>query len=285
MSSRSRYSEALCARRDRRNQQECEEDSRCLHYGYSCKMSEARGRQQIGRPNFLVCGSGNISPLQPIQSYSCALLRSSPIISPTGKSNEPDQFDRLSPRQEDTECRDVFIHGVSLFPRRIFLPPRLDTRFANVRGAPEKIHVVSMSVVTEEHISEAREWILNFHKASASLNASHWITTFYSQDAVLEFANNAPLKGRQDIIKSFEQTFNLLESMEHIVVSIDVLSDKIYQVADIIYVVKGDAEKKPVRIRGLAVFGKKTNQSQLTYFTVFLDPSPLMERLKLVNSK
>lgn len=62
----------------------------------------------------------------------------------------------------------------------------------------------------------------------------------------------------------------------------DVLQDRIYQEADILYVVKGDPERKEIFIPGMAVFGRKPGDEKMSFFTVYLDPTALQERIKAV---
>jgi hypothetical protein len=100
---------------------------------------------------------------------------------------------------------------------------------------------------------------------------------------VLKFGNNPPLVGRENIIKMFETQFQVIETMHHDVVDVDVLPDKIYQSAFISYTVKNDPEHKKIKIPGMAVFHKKVNEEYITAFDVYLDPSPLQERIQMFH--
>lgn len=62
----------------------------------------------------------------------------------------------------------------------------------------------------------------------------------------------------------------------------DVLPDRIYQEADIRYVAKGDPERKEISITGMAVFGRKPGDEKMSFFTVYLDPTALRERIMAV---
>lgn len=44
--------------------------------------------------------------------------------------------------------------------------------------------------------------------------------------------------------------------MKHTIGHVDVVGDRVYQEADIEYVLKGDPEGRVIRVQGMAVFGK-----------------------------
>ena len=83
----------------------------------------------------------------------------------------------------------------------------------------------------------------------------------------------------------FEKQFQVIETMNHEVGEVDVLPEKIYQSALITYTVKNDPERKKITLSGMAVFHKKINEAYLTAFDVYLDPSPLQERIQMFNKK
>lgn len=64
-----------------------------------------------------------------------------------------------------------------------------------------------------------------------------------------------PIQGHTQIIV-FEQRFQALASMKHTIGHVDVVGDRVYQEADIEYVLKGDPEGRVIRVQGMAVFGK-----------------------------
>jgi hypothetical protein len=131
-------------------------------------------------------------------------------------------------------------------------------------------------------MSESKEkalaWLKQFHTAGDSLNAERYVTEFYTEDAVLQFGNNALIQGRQNLIDMFKTQFGLLDMMKHEVGYIDVLSDRIYQYATISYKVKGDTEV--IKIPGLAVFHKTPEEQKTKRFDVFIDTSPVTEKMK-----
>ncbi len=136
--------------------------------------------------------------------------------------------------------------------------------------------------VTAQNIVDTHAWLSQFHAASDALNAPHWINTFFAPNATIRFANNPALVGREEIIGSFNDTFKLLASMKHTVLAVDVLPEKIYQEALITYIVKNDPEQVPISVRGMAVFGKKVDESTVTFFDVYLDISPVFARIAAV---
>ena len=72
--------------------------------------------------------------------------------------------------------------------------------------------------------------------------------------------------------------------MKHTIGHVDVLPDRIYQEATIDYVLKGDEEKKVVSVQGMAIFGKRVDEDKMRFFTVYLDTSPLVERVRVVTT-
>jgi hypothetical protein len=59
------------------------------------------------------------------------------------------------------------------------------------------------------------------------------------------------------------------------------MPDRIYQYAQISYKVKGDTEV--ISIPALAVFHKKPEERKMRRFDVFIDTSPLIEKMKKVG--
>jgi ketosteroid isomerase-like protein len=128
---------------------------------------------------------------------------------------------------------------------------------------------------------DALVWLKQFHAAGESLNAERVITDFYTEDAILQFGNNPLIQGRQNLIDMFKTQFGLLDMMKHDIEHIDVLPDRIYQYAQISYKVKGDSEV--ISIPGLGVFHKKPEERKMRRFDVFIDTSPLIEKMKKVG--
>ena len=64
---------------------------------------------------------------------------------------------------------------------------------------------------------------------------------------------------------------------------LEVIGDKIYQAADITYVIKGDPEAVPILIHGMANYFRKPAGAQeagkITRFEVYLDSLPLVRRM------
>lgn len=136
----------------------------------------------------------------------------------------------------------------------------------------------------EDQTAISLQWLLDFHTTGDSLNAKMWVTRFYTEDCELYFSGQPVVKGHDAIIALFEQQFALLESMQHEIHHFDVLPDRIYQEASISYIVKGDPEKRTVKLLGLAVFGKALGEDKMRFFRVYLDPTPLRERIQAVIS-
>lgn len=110
-----------------------------------------------------------------------------------------------------------------------------------------------MSTIPSEFTSQEalQKWLLNFHATSKTLDAKAF-SMYFTSDAEMQFSNNPIAQGRDAIEQSFENAFQRLESMTHDIVYFDFVAgpeSKIYQAADIRYVVKGDdVEKDVIRI-------------------------------------
>ncbi|OOF94626.1 hypothetical protein ASPCADRAFT_208288 [Aspergillus carbonarius ITEM 5010] len=129
----------------------------------------------------------------------------------------------------------------------------------------------------------AKLWLQNFHFLNDQLNPEMSVPQCFTHDCEFRFPGHPLLKGQEAIINFFKQQSTVLESMKHIIEHIDVLPDRIYQEASIEYVLKPDPEKNVVHINGIAIFGKRADEDKMRFFTVYLDPSPLVERLRVVN--
>ena len=140
-------------------------------------------------------------------------------------------------------------------------------------------------MVDHDTNAAAHAWLTDFHAIGDSLDPKASVAKFYTEDCVMQFPGLPQLKGHTEILNFFERQFLLLESMKHTITHFDVLPDRIYQEATISYVVKGDSEKKPVEVQGIAMFGKGVNEDKMSFFTVYLNPAPLQERIQWVESQ
>ncbi|RAL06113.1 nuclear transport factor 2 family protein [Aspergillus ibericus CBS 121593] len=129
----------------------------------------------------------------------------------------------------------------------------------------------------------AKLWLQNYHLLGDQLNPDIAVPPFYAPDCEFRFPGRPLIKGQEAIINFFKQQSTVLESMKHTIGHFDVLPDRIYQEASIEYVLKADPEKKVIHVNGIAIFGKRVNEDQMRFFTVYLDPSPIAERLKEVS--
>jgi ketosteroid isomerase-like protein len=137
-------------------------------------------------------------------------------------------------------------------------------------------------MTTQDHHAEAVAWLENFHRDGDAMDSNLAVPKFYTDDCVFRFAANPAIAGKSAIIDFFNSQFPHLESMKHTIKRVDVLPDRIYQEADIRYVVKGDPERKEILLTGMAVFGRKPGDEKMSFFTVYLDPTELKERIMAV---
>ncbi|RAK92477.1 hypothetical protein BO79DRAFT_65280 [Aspergillus costaricaensis CBS 115574] len=129
----------------------------------------------------------------------------------------------------------------------------------------------------------AKSWLRDYHTLGDELNPDIAVPKFYTPDCEMRFPGHAPIKGHEAIISFFKEQSTILESMKHTIGHVDVLPDRIYQEATIDYVLKGDEEKKVVSVQGMAIFGKRVDEDKMRFFTVYLDTSPLVERVRVVT--
>ncbi|CAM6104016.1 unnamed protein product [Calypogeia fissa] len=137
----------------------------------------------------------------------------------------------------------------------------------------------------EDLNAAARAWLQQLHVAGDSLNPQEYVPKFYTEDCVMEFPGHPVLQGHAAIIEFFKRQFLELESIKHTIKHVDALPDRIYQEATIEYVLKKDPEKKVIVVEGLAVFGKAVDEHKMRFFRVYLDPTPLAQRVKQLEAE
>ncbi|KAI5840881.1 hypothetical protein BZA05DRAFT_407259 [Tricharina praecox] len=134
---------------------------------------------------------------------------------------------------------------------------------------------------------EIHQWLLDFHSTSAALDAENYVDKFFTPTATIHFGNLPPVSGRENILAMFTQTFAALDSMEHEVVHFDIVpgTGRVYQAADITYVVKGDPKREVFTVRGLAVCDWPEEAEgeggvmRAQRMQIFLDPSAVFARM------
>lgn len=143
-----------------------------------------------------------------------------------------------------------------------------------------------MSAIPSEFTSREalQKWLLNFHATSKSLDAQAF-SMLFTTNAEVQYANNPVTKGREAIQQGFDTAFKHLDLMTHDIVYFDFVSGpepKLYQAADIRYVVKGDdLEKDVIRIPGLLSGWLDTEDGMLKLkrCEIYLDASQLFGRM------
>ncbi|PRP73934.1 hypothetical protein PROFUN_08127 [Planoprotostelium fungivorum] len=130
---------------------------------------------------------------------------------------------------------------------------------------------------------EALEWVTSFHEAGDSLNTKGLIP-FYSDDAILRWANFPSIEGRENILNFFDQIFVDYVSMKHNIIKISVTDDAIYQEASVDWRLKNDKPDSVITLRAMAVFGRKRGEKSARWIDVYIDPAPLFQRLKELKS-
>lgn len=155
---------------------------------------------------------------------------------------------------------------------------------ADILLTSASIYSRKLNMTLQDSHSQAIAWLTNFHKLMDARDASIAIPALFTEDSTLRFGDNPPCTGHAELLNFFNSQFPLLESMKHFIKHVDVLPDRIYQEAEIHYVIKDDPEKKEIVVRGMAVFGKKPDEDRLRFFDVFLDSSQIKERIEAAMS-
>jgi hypothetical protein len=136
--------------------------------------------------------------------------------------------------------------------------------------------------LTTEQVEASQAWVRDFFKVFESFDREQWRTKFFRPDTIINVRNDPPLK-YDEILPHFEKEQSLLTSLKHNLKHIDVLSDRIYVQADCISVVKNDPEQKETTMKMVCLFWKNINEDKLLSIDAYFDPSPLLERIKLVS--
>ena len=105
---------------------------------------------------------------------------------------------------------------------------------------------------------------MKFNAAGDKLDPEPWVTRFFTEDATFVGAGGKEIKGRSAIIAMLKGHFTVIGSIRHTIKNIDVLPNRVYQEADVVWTVKGDTEATEVHGRGLGVFCKDVDSEQLS---------------------
>jgi hypothetical protein len=123
---------------------------------------------------------------------------------------------------------------------------------------------------------------IQFHEASATLDADHWVDGFMADDVELQYANSPVIKG-DEVRQMFKTVLSKLDMMTHEVRYFDYVAPRIYQAATIRYLVKGDNhETDVITIPGFAVFSISKDSAgrvKTNRIETYLDPSPVFRRI------
>ncbi|UJR32784.1 hypothetical protein I4U23_020246 [Adineta vaga] len=141
--------------------------------------------------------------------------------------------------------------------------------------------MVFSNVLTPEQIEESQAWVYKFYRSFDSLEVDPWLEEFYKPDTVVNFGNFPPMNGIEVMRAHFKQQNSQLLSMKHRMKHIDVFADRIYAQNEATFIVKNDPEHKEIKLQAVCLFWKNINEKTATSIDVFLDPSPLLERIHM----
>jgi hypothetical protein len=137
---------------------------------------------------------------------------------------------------------------------------------------------------TTEQIEAGRAWIQAVYDGfnSNPFDIERWLTDFYQPDAVFTQGSQPPLKGHEEISAYLVQAHKK-QSARHVIKHIDVVSDRIYVEIDGYFIRHNDPEKMEIMITGVAVFHKKIDENKTSSVSIYMDPTPLIERIKVLS--
>ena len=100
---------------------------------------------------------------------------------------------------------------------------------------------------------------------------------FYTEDATVQYGDNALLEGRDNLLNMFKNLFERFGQMQHEIGHTDVLSDRIYQYVQVSHKVKDGTET--IKIPALAVVHKTPAEQKMRRFEVFAGTSSLLTKM------
>ncbi|CAF0828826.1 unnamed protein product [Adineta ricciae] len=145
--------------------------------------------------------------------------------------------------------------------------------------------MVVSTVLNPEQIEASQAWVYRFYRLFDSLEVDQWIEEFYNPDSVVHFGNFPPMEGAEVLRAHFKRQNAQLLSMRHDLKHIDVFPDRIYVQNEATFVVKNDPERKEIKFPAVCLFWKNINEKKSSTIDVYLDPSPLLERLHMFSSQ
>lgn len=127
------------------------------------------------------------------------------------------------------------------------------------------------------------EWLLDFHKSSATLDAKLCADKFFTRDVEMCYANNPPVNGKASVEAFFDKAFKALDLMHHDINYFDFVGpDKLYQGATIKYLVKGDdPDKDLIVIPAIQVAWLKEEEGKLKMWRseIYLDACQVFAKM------
>lgn len=96
----------------------------------------------------------------------------------------------------------VSILIISIF---YYLPPFIICRF----------HIMTDSLNTPEQKEKTLGWLQEFHSSSDSLDAKSWVSKYFTNDAVVQFANSPIIKAHGPFIEIQDKRLEVLDEMKH----------------------------------------------------------------------
>jgi hypothetical protein len=142
----------------------------------------------------------------------------------------------------------------------------------------------SSIAITNEQVEKSTAWARAYYAACDSFDVRSWITKFYDSNSGGQFGNLPPVKGQEACITLFESIFNPFSSMKHTIKHIDVIPERLYLDIEVTVLIKNDPERKPIAVDILVVLEKKVDKDKATGFHIYIDPSPIFERVKMCTS-
>lgn len=76
-------------------------------------------------------------------------------------------------------------------------------------------HVMTDCLNTPEQKEKTLGWLQEFHSSSDSLDAKSWVSKYFTNDAVVQFANSPIIKAHGPFIEIQDKRLAVLDEMKH----------------------------------------------------------------------
>jgi len=164
-------------------------------------------------------------------------------------------------------------------------------------GSPSQpYHTIPYQITATSHsdemttpewtVEETQAWLDEIRKITGSFDLTR-LPEFFAEDAMLRVGQQPEHKGIEAILASMSQSKDVLQSLKHHNVRLDLVGDLIYSTMLIEFVIKADPEKQVFGIHCLTVTTRvpkgQKEEGKVKREDVFMDFSPVLDRMKALG--